>query len=399
MTNVAKMYAQGLALLDLGEPEEASHLLFRAWQTEPDNPQYLITYGRLCVELGEYDKARGFFLSALAHVPASALANYCLANVEKQFGQLGDAVEHYTQAIAANPQYAEAFNNRGGAHHTAGSFELARSDYLRAIEINPVLAPAYLNLGRLLDSTGDYGAAADVYRRALAAGLDPGLFDHLLLSVSGGNSDKAPLGYLRTIFDDYAPAFDLHLTRALDYALPSRIGATVRASAAQLQRGLVVIDLGCGTGLCGAELTGCVTHLAGVDASPLMLEQADRRGIYHDLVEGDAGQFMAGLHTATVDAVIAADVFIYIGKLDGIFAQAGRILIPGGLFIFSIESLMDDLPYKLQRTGRFQHTAAYVARLAADAGLTVQTDEPLNLRLEQGFPVPGVLYTLTKTAE
>ncbi len=383
-------------MLEKGEPQEASSFLYRVWQTEPDNAEYMITFGRLCAEMGDYEKACGFYLSALRLEPESSLAHYSLANVRKQFGQLPEAIEHYTRAIAIKPAYAEAFNNRGGAHHTAGNLDSARADYLRAIDIKPDLVQAYLNLGRLLDSGGDNTAAAGVYQRALDAGLDQGLFEHLLISVSGGTSEKAPLGYLRAIFDDYAPAFDLHLMRQLEYDLPSRIGAIVHAHAAQLGKKLVVIDLGCGTGLCGVELQQCVEHLAGVDASPLMLEQADRRAIYHDLVEGDAESYLTGLPAASADVVIAADVFIYIGNLAGIFAQAQRVLNSGGLYMFSIELLAEDVPYKLQRTGRYQHAASYIASLVADAGLVMQASQPVNLRLELGLPVAGTLFTLTK---
>ena len=41
---------------------------------------------------------------------------------------------------------------------------------------------------------------------------------------------------------------------------------------AERQSKLVVLDVGCGTGLCGAEIADCVEHLGGVDVSPAMLE-------------------------------------------------------------------------------------------------------------------------------
>ena len=42
---------------------------------------------------------------------------------------------------------------------------------------------------------------------------------------------------------------------------------------------------------------------------------------------------------ATYDLVLAADVFVYIGKLDEMMAEARRVLRPGGLMGFSIENI------------------------------------------------------------
>lgn len=49
-----------------------------------------------------------------------------------------------------------------------------------------------------------------------------------------------------------------------------------------------ILDLGCGTGLIGLELAKRgFTNIVGVDISPGMLEQADQKRVYTELVEHD----------------------------------------------------------------------------------------------------------------
>ena len=189
----------------------------------------------------------------------------------------------------------------------------------------------------------------------------------------------------------------MHLTQQMSYVLPAQIGAQVRGIAAQRKEDkLIAVDLGCGTGLCGAEIVASVSHLAGVDASPAMLDQADRRGIYHDLVEGDIEHYLAGLADASVDILAAGDALPFFGLLDNIFRAAARVLRPEGAFVFSIETLEGTADYQLHHSGRFRHSVQYIEKLAAGSGLLSNRAEVVELRVELGRPVPGRLFVLRK---
>ena len=394
--NAAEWHSKAMALLARGDTLEARNLLALALTEEPHNVKYILDYAQVYVELGQYAKAETFFSKALELEPDSSLGNYRWGNLRKQFGHVIKAIEKYSLAIAVDPRYFEAFNNRGSAYQTMGKLQEARADYLQAIELNPKLEEAYLNLGRLLDTNEELEAAALIYQRALTNGLNPGLFTHLLQSVSGRASDKAPLGYVRAIFDGYASAFDMHLTQSLEYSLPALIGAQVRAIALPRKEALIAVDLGCGTGLCGAEIVPFVRHLAGVDISPRMLDHADRRGVYHDLVEGDIERYLSEMESASIDFLVGAEVLVYFGALDKIFFEAGRILRSDGAFIFSIESLSESGDFRLQRSGRFRHSILYVERLAAESGLKPYRAEKIDLKLGLGFQALGRLFTFKK---
>ena len=73
-------------------------------------------------------------------------ANSTKNPAEKQ-REYDKAVGHYTEAIDLNPEYVDAYNNRGVAYRNKGEFDLAIQDYTKAIDLNPEYAEAYCNRG------------------------------------------------------------------------------------------------------------------------------------------------------------------------------------------------------------------------------------------------------------
>ncbi len=159
--------------------------------------------------------------------------------------------------------------------------------------------------------------------------------------------------------------------------------------------GLSVLDLGCGTGLAGLELRPFAQHLVGSDLSPRMIVRAKQRGIYDELHAEDLLATLARARDA--DLVVAADVFIYVGALEPTFAACARALRPGGLLAFSVEHSPHD-DFVLQATLRYAHADAYLRRLAAAHGFSVERTAPSVLRIDSGLPVNGQLFVLRRAA-
>ena len=65
------------------------------------------------------------------------------------------ALASYDKAILINPDYAEAWSNRGNALIELGRPEDATKNYTRAIELQPVNAEAYSNRGTALLELGE----------------------------------------------------------------------------------------------------------------------------------------------------------------------------------------------------------------------------------------------------
>ena len=190
-----------------------------------------------------------------------------------------------------------------------------------------------------------------------------------------------------TLFDGYAGRFDEHLQDKLGYRVPQLVLEALRATGPA--KPLDILDLGCGTGLCGVLLRPLAASLTGVDLSSAMVEKSRSRGIYDRLVVSDLASFLRGAGR-DYDLLVAADVVIYVGDLLLLFQAAARVIRPGGLFIFSVEACGGER-FQLQPTQRFAHSRPYLERITTITGMELRSCEPILIRIEAGQPVRGYL--------
>ncbi len=81
------------------------------------------------------------------------------------------AIIDYTNAIELNPEYAEAYNNRGIAYLSNGDFDNAIADYTEAVEFDPELTDAYKDRAATYLGNNDFDNAIKDYTKAIQ--LDP----------------------------------------------------------------------------------------------------------------------------------------------------------------------------------------------------------------------------------
>jgi predicted TPR repeat methyltransferase len=289
----------------------------------------------------------------------------------------------------------EAAELLGRARECLGGRDFASAELLlrQALAADPGLSLAYELLGNLLYRESRGAEAAAIYRAWLqAAPLDPVAAHFVAATSADAPPARASDGFVTAVFEHAAPDFDARLT-TLGYCAPRLI---FQAAAAVLDPGVVgieVLDLGCGTGQCGEYFRPLARRLVGVDLSAGMLEQARRRGCYDELSCAELTVYLQRC-TEHFDVVTAADVFCYFGDLAEVFAAAARLLWPGGSFIFSVEHLKetaDCAPLQLLEHGRYAHSAAYLDRCLAQAGLRSVRTANSFLRYERGAPVPGLV--------
>lgn len=274
-------------------------------------------------------------------------------------------------------------------------FEAARDLFAQALELAPGWSPGWFGLGQALEALAQREAAAEAFRKALA--LDPAdsAGAALRLAVLAGESPAtAPRAYVRTLFDQYAASFDRHLVEGLAYRGPEILAEAIE-QAAPGRIFAHALDLGCGAGLFGAAARARAERLTGVDLSPAMIEQARGKKLYDRLAAADLLDFLASEPPASADLAAAADVFVYIGDLAPIFAQAARALEPGGIFAFTTQSHSGE-GFRLGADLRFSHAEPYLRASAAQAGFATLALSPAVTRKDRGADVPGWVATLRK---
>ena len=88
-------------------------------------------------------------------------------NALRDLGQLEAAVESYDKAIQLRSDYVETYSNRGVALAELGQLEAAVDSYNQAIELQPDYAEAYYNRGNTLRDLGQLAKAVESYNRAI----------------------------------------------------------------------------------------------------------------------------------------------------------------------------------------------------------------------------------------
>ena len=80
------------------------------------------------------------------------------------------AIEAYSKAIEYDPQFAEAYNNRGAAYGKLKNYQSAILDFTKAIQINSQYAMAFKNRGMAYNKIGQKENACSDWSKAAALG-------------------------------------------------------------------------------------------------------------------------------------------------------------------------------------------------------------------------------------
>jgi ubiquinone/menaquinone biosynthesis C-methylase UbiE len=94
----------------------------------------------------------------------------------------------------------------------------------------------------------------------------------------------------------------------------------------------VILDLGCGTGVIATELASW-SEPVGLDFSEKALAYCQSRGL-KELIQA-RGEALP-LRDRAVDGVLALDIFEHIEDDQAAFAEAFRVLRPGGVLVLSV---------------------------------------------------------------
>ncbi|MEO8037161.1 MAG: tetratricopeptide repeat protein [Betaproteobacteria bacterium] len=346
--------------------------------------------------LGRRQDARAALERAQQLQPGAAAIRLELGLLDHAQGRYAAALEQFRHAVAADPANVDARVNLAETLRIVGSSADAATLLAEVVSDHPDAGNAHKALGLIALSEARPADAAVHFRTARESLPEDPEIAHLLAAAEGRTADAAPADYVRSLFDGFAVRFDEELTRNLGYRTPGELAAALRECLPEPPPPLRVADLGCGTGLAGVALGTMCASLVGVDLSPRMLDEARARNLYSELVCQDLVAFLNQGAEARFDALVAADVFIYVGRLDAVFAAGRRALAHGGHFAFSLELAAEggDAQAILRPSGRFAHRPDAVRALAETTGFATLAWRETILRHDRDEPVRGLIAVL-----
>jgi predicted TPR repeat methyltransferase len=282
-------------------------------------------------------------------------------------------------------------------HAARGDLAGAADILVQTVELEPRFATAWFALGAIRDRLGDRAGAVAAFEKSRDS--DPDDYHGARLQLARlGSGDAAPAmseTYVRRLFDQYAAGYDTALTERLAYRGPALLFDAVEQTARAMNRPLhfsTMLDLGCGTGFCGAAFRAVVDKLVGVDLAPAMIAQAQSKRLYDRLATAVLTDFLVAESDsgAQYDLVLAGDVFVYVNDLTPIVAATARLLAPGGVFAFTVETYPGD-GVQLLPTLRYAHGESYVRCTLAAVGLKPACVSAAAVRSEKGVPVDSLV--------
>jgi len=112
---------------------------------------------------GRFAEAIAACRRALKAAPQSFDANYLMAMLQAQTGDLGKAAKYFEATLAIRPDFVDARFNPAYALNLLGRHEEAIPLYAQILEASPQHAGARLNYSNCLKETGRYSEALDSY--------------------------------------------------------------------------------------------------------------------------------------------------------------------------------------------------------------------------------------------
>ncbi|MHB0959898.1 MAG: tetratricopeptide repeat protein, partial [Pirellulaceae bacterium] len=203
-----------LGILDwqIGKPESGLQHLQVAWETDPSQTPYWLSFIQALIRSGRLEQAGQVLTAGRKHgltgadvdrlelalaesvcsrTATNAETHNSIGTVPQEFGRLDEALTHfklgnalcvakrwdeavasYRRAVTIQPDYADAHFNLGNALTGLGHHVEAVASYRCAVQLQPDFAQAHNNLGNALRAVGQLNDALASYQQAVAVQPD-----------------------------------------------------------------------------------------------------------------------------------------------------------------------------------------------------------------------------------
>lgn len=405
--------------------------LHEALRINPNNAESFNNLGSLYYTMGNIKQAIPQFEKAIRLNPNSWEAHYNLANCYIKIDKVLQAIEQYESVLKLNPKHNNAKLNLAMALVSIKNYDKALPYLEEAAHNNPQhgelqghLATAYLEVGKTQDAIAQYNVALALdpiraewhhnlavlylrdqqqdlatqhFKESIRLQPENAIAKHMLAALNESPAtDAPPAEYVASLFDQYAGYYNKHVMQDLKYVVPQLLRQAISKFITPFTKPQQVLDLGCGTGLCGIYFRDLAKFSVGVDLSTEMLAEAKALGSYDALCCCNILETIPGMNQEFFDLVLAADVLVYLGALEQLFALVITALKTDGLFAFSVEEQNSNPTFILQSTGRYAHSQQYIGALAELHNMHIEINEAITPRMQGDIAILGRLYVLRK---
>jgi tetratricopeptide (TPR) repeat protein len=138
-------------------------------------------------EQGDKERARIGYLQAIEQEDSLPDAYCNLGIIESLEGTHAKAIDSFTQCLKIEPRHFEAQYNLANLYAEIGNLSLAKAHYEISIQLEPTFPNSYFNLGLTLAMNKEFDAAIKVLKqfRKIAPAEDQKLADDMIQKLMG----------------------------------------------------------------------------------------------------------------------------------------------------------------------------------------------------------------------
>ncbi|MBQ2882213.1 MAG: tetratricopeptide repeat protein [Alphaproteobacteria bacterium] len=360
---------------------------FKALNLDDNNVEAILGVADCYLELKEYEKAEKYYKKSFdfRRDIIGAHLNYGVCLYKQK--RLAEALEAYKVAGHLSYERPEVSYNTALILRELKEYEEAlglmfnahlrdKENQLYAISIMETLAELYTQNAELALKI------AENWQK-----LEPdNIFSNRILNgICGKNDVSSDKEFARALFDNFADSYEDTI---------EKLNSSIISEFKKIKGDVAgnILELGCGTGLAVDVLNNKKASFVGVDISSKMLEIADKRGVYKELICADIEDYLSkNSIKSKFDLVLAFDVFCYFGNLENIIKKLKGIECWFSIELADVDRKED---FYLTASGRYKHQKDYIEKIAKSVGFKEIEAHNVDLRQEFGEPVKGVLFKL-----
>ncbi|MGN7661254.1 MAG: methyltransferase domain-containing protein [Anaplasma sp.] len=284
-------------------------------------------------------------------------------------------------------------------HFYRGNVQDAKARFWLISLVRPKLPDVYYNIGRCHLVLRDIGKAVKSFERALSLDKAHKESVYYLQKIESPDSiSEIPENIIRQHFNYTSEYFVEHWLIAQNYRGHEYVRSLVMNFLGSRFSELEVLDLGCGTGICGQflKMKGIGRHITGVDISRRMLDIARKcfvqgRQAYNELLCMNMFEFLKDSRKK-YDVIVVTEVLHYFGGLGEVLRMICGSLAKGGMLVALVRE-GGGQRYRFVKEGDFfYHSGAYVQQQVERLGLHLSY---VNRCKIYGNRVDGLLFAVS----
>ncbi|APR97897.1 methyltransferase domain-containing protein [Wolbachia endosymbiont of Folsomia candida] len=161
---------------------------------------------------------------------------------------------------------------------------------------------------------------------------------------------------------------------------------------------LTILDLGCGTGICGhfLKIHNTGNHITGIDISSRMLNIArgcfiKGKPVYNELIHMEITEFLKQEKSREYDVIILAEVLHYLHDFQSELELAKRFMSKKGVIVCLIRRKEGEGVDFVNKGDYFRHSESYVQHVAKEISMQISYMSYCKI---YGSQVDGILFAL-----